>query len=158
MMLLSWLCITYECRKLDRNVSLLKRKTWGFYIPNREKMGSPAHLDVMENMGRMYVNPYLIRVFHFCYLWLQFFIPCVLTENVTTEDVTKVPQAPRTKEEELFFILVTIVRFDRELLSGLSAVDYSTLLSDPPPPWQKIRKRFDSVHAWSHYSHNRFLK
>lgn len=44
-------------------------------VLNREKMGSPAHLDVMENTGRMYVNPHLTRVLHFCYLWLQFVFP-----------------------------------------------------------------------------------
>lgn len=44
-------------------------------VLNREKMASPAHLDVMENTGRMYVNPHLISDLHFCCLCLQFVFP-----------------------------------------------------------------------------------
>lgn len=36
------------------------------------------------------------------------FIPCVLTENVTTGVVAMAPQVPRPKDEEFFFILRTI--------------------------------------------------
>lgn len=52
-----------------------KRKGFGLIsdVLNREKMGSPAHLGVMENTGRMYVNPHLIL--HFCYSCLQFVFP-----------------------------------------------------------------------------------
>lgn len=62
MMLFSSMYITYECRKLDRNVWLLNQKSGSstflffFNVLNREKTGSLAHLDVMENTGRMYVH------------------------------------------------------------------------------------------------------
>lgn len=53
-MLLSSMCITYECLVIETKG--LKLKFCFFYVLNREKTGSLAHLDVMENTGRMYVH------------------------------------------------------------------------------------------------------